>query len=296
MKKGKKVIEIMHEASPLQACGLNKMYGKQTVLNGASLLVQPGSIVGLVGRNGAGKSTFIECLLGIQQVQSGQAQLFGKDPYSINDFDKSMLGYVPQRPDGFDWMTVEAMLNLIAPLYPQWDHGLVARLLAQWKLNPSQRLLTMSPGERQQVAIIRAIAPRPRLLVLDEPASALDPYARRALLREIVNLASEDGCTVLFSTHIISDLERIATHLALLHEGSMRLYGAVDDIKDTVRRLHWPATVPLPSSAIAGELSRRQLEDGSYSLVLRGEEHCTLPSGLQTQALNLEDLFVELTA
>lgn len=286
----------MQEASPLQACDLRKTYGKQAVLNGASLLIQPGSIVGLVARNGAGKSTLIECLLGLQQAQSGQVQLFGKAPQSINDIDKSMLGYVAQRPDGFDWMTVDGMLNLVAPLYPQWDHDLVKRLLTQWKLNPSQRLITMSPGERQQVAIIRAIAPRPRLLVLDEPASALDPYARRALLREIVNLASEDGCTVLFSTHIISDLERIATHLALLHEGSVRLYGAVDDIKDTVRRLHWPATLPLPSTALAGEISRRELEDGSYSLVLRGQDHCTLASGLQTQSLNLEDLFVELTA
>ena len=286
----------MQEASPLQACDLRKTYGKQAVLNGASLLIQPGSIVGLVARNGAGKSTLIECLLGLQQAQSGQVQLFGKAPQSINDIDKSMLGYVAQRPDGFDWMTVDGMLNLVAPLYPQWDHDLVKRLLTQWKLNPGQRLITMSPGERQQVAIIRAIAPRPRLLVLDEPASALDPYARRALLREIVNLASEDGCTVLFSTHIISDLERIATHLALLHEGSVRLYGAVDDIKDTVRRLHWPATLPLPSTALAGEISRRELEDGSYSLVLRGQDHCTLASGLQTQSLNLEDLFVELTA
>lgn len=286
----------MQEASPLRACDLRKTYGKQAVLNGASLLIQPGSIVGLVARNGAGKSTLIECLLGLQQAQSGQVQLFGKAPQSINDIDKSMLGYVAQRPDGFDWMTVDGMLNLVAPLYPQWDHDLVKRLLTQWKLNPSQRLITMSPGERQQVAIIRAIAPRPRLLVLDEPASALDPYARRALLREIVNLASEDGCTVLFSTHIISDLERIATHLALLHEGSVRLYGAVDDIKDTVRRLHWPATLPLPSTALAGEISRRELEDGSYSLVLRGQDHCILASGLQTQSLNLEDLFVELTA
>lgn len=286
----------MQKASPLQACDLRKAYGKQAVLNGASLLIQPGSIVGLVARNGAGKSTLIECLLGLQQAQSGQVQLFGKAPQSINDIDKSMLGYVAQRPDGFDWMTVDGMLNLVAPLYPQWDHDLVKRLLTQWKLNPGQRLITMSPGERQQVAIIRAIAPRPRLLVLDEPASALDPYARRALLREIVNLASEDGCTVLFSTHIISDLERIATHLALLHEGSVRLYGAVDDIKDTVRRLHWPATLPLPSTALAGEISRRELEDGSYSLVLRGQDHCILASGLQTQSLNLEDLFVELTA
>ena len=288
--------EVMQKASPLQACDLRKAYGKQAVLNGASLLIQPGSIVGLVARNGAGKSTLIECLLGLQQAQSGQVQLFGKAPQSINDIDKSMLGYVAQRPDGFDWMTVDGMLNLVAPLYPQWDHDLVKRLLTQWKLNPGQRLITMSPGERQQVAIIRAIAPRPRLLVLDEPASALDPYARRALLREIVNLASEDGCTVLFSTHIISDLERIATHLALLHEGSVRLYGAVDDIKDTVRRLHWPATLPLPSTALAGEISRRELEDGSYSLVLRGQDHCILASGLQTQSLNLEDLFVELTA
>ncbi|WP_159918086.1 ABC transporter ATP-binding protein [Pantoea sp. 18069] len=286
-------------AALLQAQGLGKAYGRHAVLEDVSLRVAPGTVLGLLGRNGAGKSTLLECLLGLRQADHGEVRLFGKPSHAIADADKAMLGYVPQRPDGFDWLTVGAMLDLVAGLYPQWDSQLVARLQKDWDLDARRRLVTLSPGERQQVAIIRAMAPRPRLLVLDEPASALDPLARRALLREIVHLAGEQGSTVLFSTHIISDLERVASHIALLHQGRLRLHAAQDDIKDELSRLLWPAQVPLPSQPLPGELARRPLADGASALVVRNEGRRRTdawPPGVRTQQLGLEDLFVELAA
>lgn len=291
--------QVMDRTAILQAQGLGKAYGRHRVLDDVSLDLEAGSIVGLVGRNGAGKSSLIECLLGLRSVDSGLARVFGKPAQALDDQDKAMLGYVPQRPDGFDWMTVGALFGLMEGLYPQWDGQLAERLQKDWGLAPGRRLLTLSPGQRQQVALIRALAPRPRLLVLDEPASALDLLARRHLLREIVDLAGEQGTTVLFSTHIISDLERVASHIALLHQGRLRLQASLDDIKDGLSRWIWPAHLPLPEQPLPGELSRRRLEDGGSALVLHsgaGQDPGLRPAGVQAQRLGLEDLFVELAA
>lgn len=283
----------------IDARHLGKRYGQRTVLASVSLTVEPGTILGLIGRNGAGKSTLLECLLGLRPADAGEVRVFGRDPMHLRDADKALLGYVPQLPDAFGWMTLHAMLTFVATLYPTWDPVLVARLLARWKLDASRRLITLSPGERQQMAIIRALGPRPRLLVLDEPAAALDPLARRELLREIVDMAGESGTTVVFSTHIVSDLERVASHIALLHDGTLRVHASLDTIKDDWRRVWWPPTLPMPAEPLPGELARRPLEDGAWSLVVNDANQVlsrALPTPTRVHPLNLEDLFVELAA
>ncbi|QEI07384.1 ABC transporter ATP-binding protein [Pigmentiphaga aceris] len=291
--------DVPHPANLLSAEGLVKDYGHHRVLDEVSLHVEPGSIVGLVGRNGAGKSTLIECMIGLRMPDRGQAILFGKAATSIDDTDKSRLAYVPQKPDGFDWMTIAGMLNMIASLYSNWDAQLCARLLNEWKLDGTRRLQALSPGERQQVAIIRALAPRPSLLVLDEPASALDPVARRALLREVVNLVGENETTVLFSTHLISDLERVASHVAVLHDAQLRLHASLDDVKESWRRVWWPASSALPAQPLPGEQSRRALEAGGWTLLMHdatGTLSATLPAAAQVHPVNLDDLFMEVAA
>lgn len=219
----------------VEAHGLTKRYKDHMALDGVSLSIEPGTVLGLLGRNGAGKSTLIECLLGLRQADSGEVRLFGKSASQIDDQDKAALSYVPQQGDSLNWMKVGEALKFFASLYPTWDSELAERLLQRWNLDSQRLIHSLSPGQRQQVAIIRALAPRPRLLVLDEPAAALDPLARRELLREIVELASEHGSTVVFSTHILSDLERIASHVALIHQGQLRLYAEVDQLKDELR-------------------------------------------------------------
>ncbi|MFT3719654.1 ABC transporter ATP-binding protein [Pseudorhodoferax sp.] len=281
----------------LGARGLVRGFGGRRVLDGVALQVAPGSVVGLAGRNGAGKTTLIECLLGLQRPDQGEAWLLGRPSQRLGDAEKARLGYVAQRPDSFGWMRVGAMLDFVAGLYPRWDHGLAAQLLQRWGLHRDRWLRELSPGQRQQVAIVRALAPRPDLLVLDEPAAALDPVARRALLREIVDGVLEHGSTVLFSSHILSDLERVASHVAVLHGGRLLLHESLDALKDGVRRAWLPAGAPLPPQPLPGELARRRLDDGGWSLLLRGEParlREALPAAAQLHALGLEDLFVEL--
>lgn len=282
----------------LEARGLGKDYHGQPVLDDISLRIEPGCILGLIGRNGAGKTTLLRCLLGLLQPSRGEARIAGVPSLHLTDADKAALAYVPQQLDSFGWMSATAMLDFVAGLYPHWDRALAVRLLQRWSLDGERRLDLLSPGQRQQVGLIRALASRPRLLVLDEPAAALDPLARRELLGEIVDTAAEQGATVVFSSHILSDLERIVSHVALLDAGRLRLHAALDELKEEVRRVSLPAGVE-PGLALPGELARHRREDGGWNLLLRltqGQPPAGLPVQARLQPLGLEDLFVELAA
>jgi ABC-2 type transport system ATP-binding protein len=290
--------EITHEpVSPLIAQGLVHCYEGSNALNGVDLNITPGSVLGLIGRNGAGKSTLIRAMLGLLQPLSGDAQVFGEPALTMSDDVKSRIAYVPQQPEALGWLTAQQMLDFVGRFYPRWDTAFARSMLERWKIQPNRLLAKLSPGERQRVDLIRALASQPELLVLDEPAAALDPVARRELLRELALRAGEAGTTVLFSTHIVSDLERVASEVAFLHNGKILLHCGVDDTKERYARLWLPAK--MSAAAPAQTLSRRRNEDGSLSLIVERDTNgnwpqaSTLP-GARIDALGLEDLFVEI--
>lgn len=284
--------------TPLAAVGLHLAYGRRDVLRGIDLRLHGGEVLGLIGRNGAGKSSLIGCLLGLLRPQAGSAQVMGAPALALDDARKAQLGYVPQQPQAFGWMKVGQLFAYLGQLYPGWDPAYAATLLRRWDLDPSRAIGKLSPGEAQRLALARALAPRPALLVLDEPGSALDPVARRELLRGIVEQAIDNGTTVLFSSHIVSDLERVASRVAFLHQGRLLLDRALDEVKDNVVRVIVPAaaTARLPA-ALPGELARRALDGGGLSLVLSGADgarELLLVDGVRVDRLGLEDLFVEV--
>jgi ABC-2 type transport system ATP-binding protein len=279
---------------------VTKRYAGQAVLREVSLDVPGGTVLGLIGRNGAGKTTLIRTLLGLEQPDHGRAFIFGEPSLGMTDFVKQRIGYVPQQPDTFAWMRVADMFDFVGRQYPQWDQDFVELSLARWQISAGQRLASLSPGERQRVALIRALAVKPELLVLDEPASALDPVARRDLLREIVARAAESGTTVFFSTHIVSDLERVASRVVFLHGHRIVVDTALDDLGETHARLRVPAgSMDLSASRVPGEVSRRLQPDGSITLVIARDRAAGWPEiaaapGVRLDALNLEDLFIEV--
>lgn len=284
----------------LQANGLLKYYGQQCILNHVSLAIEPGAVVGLVGRNGAGKSTLIRCLLGLMKHEGGHCSVFGENSLALSDRAKERIGYVPQQPEAFAWLSVKQMLDFVSGFYARWDHAFVDSALSRWNINPHSLLSKLSPGERQRVALLRAMAYHPEVLVLDEPAAALDPVARRDLLREIALRAADNGTTVIFSTHIVSDLERVASDIVFVHEQSVLLHLPLDDIKERTLCLRLPPEMLERFSAkVPGEISRRKLPEGGLSIVLArdadGEwpDLCRLP-GIRAEALGLEDLFIEV--
>jgi ABC-2 type transport system ATP-binding protein len=286
---------------PLLCENVSQQYDGKPVLRNVSLAIPSGAVLGLIGRNGAGKSTLIRILLGLQPPGSGRAFVLGEAALAVSDRTKTRLGYVPQQPDALAWMRVGDMLDFVGAQYPKWDRAFVRRELERWSLDARRPLAKLSPGERQRVALIRALAVTPDLLVLDEPAAALDPVARRELLREIALRAGESGATVLFSTHIVSDLERVASHVAFLHDQSLVLSSPMDELTERHARLVVPpAGVALVAEAVPGELARRRRADGTLSVVVRRAPGAEWPlvgavPGVRVDALALEDLFIEVT-
>jgi ABC-2 type transport system ATP-binding protein len=288
-------------ATPLLCEGITKRYNGRPVLSGVGLEIPAGAVLGLIGRNGAGKTTLIRILLGLLLPDAGTACVFGEPAVNLRDGAKRRLGYVPQQPDMLAWMRVGEMLEFVGAQYPKWDRGFVRRELERCGLDPQRPLTRLSPGERQRVALIRALAVTPELLVLDEPAAALDPVARRDLLREIALRAGESGTTVLFSTHIVPDLERVASHVAFLHNGSLVLSSPMDELAERYGRLVVPAAgVEVAADPLPGELSRRRRSDGTLAVVLARRPGTAWPlvggaPQARVDALGLEDLFIEVT-
>jgi ABC-2 type transport system ATP-binding protein len=286
---------------PLICAGISKRYGENWVLRDIDLSIPRGSIYGLVGRNGAGKSTLMRVLLGLLSADSGSAGVLGEPALALGDATKARLGYVPQQFGALGWMKVGDMLAFVGARYPHWDSDFVRRSLERWSIVPSRTLAELSTGEQQYVALIRALAPRPELLVLDEPAAALDPVARRELLRELATRAGESGMTVLFSTHIVSDLERVASHVACLHRQHIVINAPMDDLKETHARVRLgaEAAARVPGR-LPGELSRHRRDGGGLSLILTREAGAEWPSGIealggQPDSMDLEELFIEVT-
>lgn len=283
--------------APMRAVALVKRYEDRRILDEVSLTLEPGAVLGLIGRNGAGKSTLIRCMLGLLQPESGEASIEGRPALQLDDDTKARIGYVPQQPASLGWMTVRESLDFVARFYPRWDGAFVDDTLARWQLPTNAQLAKLSPGERQRVAIIRALAPRPDVIVFDEPAAALDPVVRRELLGEIAGRAGDAGASVLFSTHIVSDVERVASHVAFLHAGRLLLHATLDDIKERHVRLQL-SVVDLPLDPLPGEM-RRTISGSAASILLVRDGDAPWPDlvhapGVRGSHLSLEDFFVEI--
>jgi ABC-2 type transport system ATP-binding protein len=216
----------------ISVSGVSKQFGNAQVLRGVDLVVPRGSVVGLLGTNGAGKTTLIKCILGLLRVNDGQCQVVGEDAWSLSPQAKARIGYVPQVISFFPWMRVRDLVRYTASFYPRWSDDLCQRLIRDWDIPSDQRCGTLSVGQTQKLAIMLAVGHEPDVLVLDEPAAALDPLARRQFLQLIIDLAAPGQRTILFSTHLTTDLERVADRVAVLKSGRVSWSGLLEDLKE----------------------------------------------------------------
>lgn len=276
--------------------GINLAYARHgAVLKGLDWQLLPGQVVGLLGRNGSGKTTLLETLLGLREPDAGTVTLFGQDASRLDDTARARIGYVPQQSDLFEAFTPAQLLAYFRSFYPRWNVAKVEGLMSRWDIRPDQPIRKLSGGQQQRLSIIRALAHDPDLLVLDEPVASLDPVGRRDFLRELVEQVLDRGTTVVFSTHILSDLERVAFNLAFLSEGRIALQAPLDELLDQVRAFTGTVTelAGLFARLGAQPLKRTPLEAGRERVLAR------LPAGvsapLDAQPVNLEDLFAELT-
>jgi ABC-2 type transport system ATP-binding protein len=290
----------VNNLTPLNLTAIKKSYGGKPVLDGATLTLARGDIVGLLGSNGAGKTTLLKIALGICAPDSGTAQLFSEPSLSMSDAAKAQLAYVPQDPGLFSWLTGLDVLNMMRGLYSNWDHAEALALAVRWQVPLSAVISSLSPGQRQRLHIVRALATRASLLILDEPVGSLDPAGRRQFLSELMGRCAEQSTTVLFSTHIVSDLERCANKVAILHRGKILLCAELDTLKANLFRVELPRSLAEAWQHDAHTLFVRHLTAARSSVVLRGEidaveQKLALHHGTTIPLLlGLEDFMVEL--
>ena len=278
--------------------GVSLSYNQgEPVLKGLDWRLLPGQVVGLLGRNGAGKTTLLEALLGLREPQTGTVQIFQQPAQRLDDTARSRIGYVPQRSDLFESFTPAQLLAYFKSFYPRWNEAKVDGLMSRWDIARDKRIAKLSVGQQQRLSIIRALAHDPDLLVLDEPVSSLDPAGRRDFLRELVEGVLERGTTVVFSTHILSDLERVAFNLAFMNGGRIALQAPLDELLDEVRVLSGTtAEVQAMLQRLGATcLKRTPLADGRERVMARLPAGVRLPADANADALTLEDLFMELT-
>ena len=280
--------------------GLGKIIRGRIILHDVCVQASAGSVVGIIGKNGAGKTTLLEVLLGFSPATNGSSRLFGEDSFTLPAAVKARIGFVPQQDELVNLLAGEQQLALTAALHGRWNHGLIRRLAAAWEVPVDRPIQGLSGGERQKLSTLLALGHEPELLVLDEPVASLDPLARRRFLQELLEIAADRARTVLFSTHIVSDLERVADQIWIVRDGRIAWAGALDGLKESVVRLHIRArralAAPLP---LPGLISQRIEGLRATAVVSEWREpelprlRAVLDADIEVEPLGLEDLFVE---
>ncbi|MBB1322477.1 ABC transporter ATP-binding protein [Shewanella sp. SR43-8] len=266
----------------------DKSAAGHTVLSDLSITLYPGMVVGLLGQNGAGKSTLMRCALGIIDIDQGDILTLGETPAALSIQAKERIGYVPQQPFGYEGFTIDKALELHRSFYPSWDMTLEQDWLERFDLDVTQAVQKLSVGQRQSLALIMAMAYRPSLLLLDEPVASLDPIARRKFMSDLFDLALDSGSAVLFSSHITSDLERVASHVALIKKGQLVLFKEIDALREEVKLLSINDGTTLPSSY-------KILSQSGLNMLVDTQGDSAVITGVQSaKAVNLEQLFMEL--
>jgi ABC-2 type transport system ATP-binding protein len=224
---------------------LAKHFGRTEALDDVTLAVPEGAIYALVGRNGAGKTTLIKLLMNILRPSAGSARVLDGDATQLAGKAFSRIGYVSENQELPDWMTVGALLDYCRPFYPQWDRELAARMVEQFDLPLKRRLRHLSRGMRMKAAFVSALAYRPRLIVLDEPFSGLDPLVRDELVESLLELAGES--TIFLSSHDLAEIESLASHVGYLEDGHLLFSEEMSALSERFREV----TVTLPEAAAA---------------------------------------------
>ncbi len=284
----------------VQALHLRKAFGSRDVLQDLSFEVRAGEVVGVLGKNGAGKTTLLELMLGYSTPSSGHVRIFGAESQNLTGEVKRRIGFVPQQDELLNQLTVAEQLRVIASFYPRWDHELIARLCGAWGVDPQARIKSMSVGERQKLSILLAFGHRPDLLILDEPVASLDPMARRQFLEQLVELSAEGQRAVVFSSHIVSDIERLATRIWILKEGRLFWEGDLESLKESVSRLHIRVGGAMTHLDIPGALNQRVqaqsviavVRDWTQAIQQSFEQRYSVT--VEQESLGLEEIFLEL--
>jgi ABC-2 type transport system ATP-binding protein len=262
-----------HSTSPpiVELHRVTRRFGNLTALDDVSLTVPRGGVFGLIGGNGAGKTTLIKHILGLLRAQSGSVRVFGLDPVQDPVGTLGRIGYLSEDRDLPNWMRIGELLRYTQAFFPNWDAAYAEELRQAFDLDARARVKNLSRGQRARAGLLVALAHRPELLLLDEPSSGLDPVVRRDILGAIIRTIADEGRTVLFSSHLLDEVERVADRIAIIHQGRIVLAAPLDEIKESHRRVTLRFDQPLERPpALVGMLAYEG-EGAEWTYLCNGE-------------------------
>lgn len=280
---------------------ITKSYQQHIVLDNLNWQIEQGDIVALLGKNGAGKSTLLESIMNLRQVDNGELKLWDKNWKHLPQSQRGKVAYVAQDTVGFEWMRVDVFLSYLGGFFPSWDEQYCNELRERWELDANKKVGDLSGGQTQILHVIQALSVKPELLILDEPVAHLDPNMRRQFISELVSLACDSNITVVFSSHIISDLERVANKVALLKNGQIEISHEVEELKSSIAHLKIAADRPLEQSEYYAELANWQSHSqGATATVVKPMSESlesfinNAPNKIENTKISLEDWYLEV--
>lgn len=276
--------------------------GNVTAIDDLGMTVPRGVVYGLIGRNGAGKTTMLRLLMGLLRPDRGFGHVLGMDLRTAGPPSRARVAYVSQAQQLYPWMTLEELGYYLSHFYPQWDADRCRRLAKRFEVPADRQIGVMSGGEQRKAAIVLALSTRAEIMLFDEPAGGLDPIARRQLVDEIVDLAAAGDTTILFSTHIITDLERVAEHVGIMDHGRLINQGRLEDLHTSTRRVQviFLEDAPPPDFTIPGAI-RSHTDGPVVTALVRLDDEAELDPirripGVRVNVfpLGLEEAFIDL--
>jgi ABC-2 type transport system ATP-binding protein len=278
---------------------VTKDYPGHLALDDVTLEIAAGHVVGLIGRNGAGKTTLLHLAAGLMLPTSGTCHTLGRRSDQLDSPELTRLGFVMQEARFIEWMTVAQHLDFTASFYPTWDRDLQRRLVETLEVPVTRKIADLSTGDRQKVGILLGVCHRPALLLLDEPMSSLDPIVRTRMLDVLLERLRDDGCTVVISSHLLNDVEKIVDWIVALDAGRIIENSALDDLQESFAE--WTVTAPngrpLPAFA-APFILAQQRSERLARLTVRTREPgaaetfaATHAVEVQSRRLNLDEMF-----
>ena len=223
--------------SVIDISDLTRRFGSRTALDSVSLSMRRGAVYGLVGANGAGKTTLIKHILGLLRAQVGSVRVFGLDPVADPVGVLSRIGYLSEENDIPGWMRVDELIRYSRAFYPAWDDAYAEELRGVFALDAAAKVRNLSKGQKARAGLLIALAYRPELLVFDEPSSGLDPIVRRDILGAVIRTIADEGRTVLFSSHLLDEVEQVADHVTMISQGRIALSASMDAVRESHRSL-----------------------------------------------------------
>lgn len=290
---------MSNNSSIIEIHGLSKRFGSIQALDNVDLAVERGRIIGLLGANGAGKSTLLRHIIGLYLPDAGECLTLGCQAGKLGPAELARIGYVHQEGELLDWMTVRQLIRYVSVYYPSWNRDLEERYIRDFEISLKARVGSLSPGQRQRLAILLAICFEPELLILDEPAAALDPLARAQFLDLLLQFIQNQDRTILISSHILSDVEKVIDHVLIMDRGRILCDSAFDDLREKYVRVSLTSlSGPLPEQLPIPNVVESRRNESQATLTIRDLTPDQIDSAAvamncqaDLQPLPLEDLY-----